>query len=259
MFTKKTFFALIFLPILIFIFAWQYIRNTCNNSNELIVGVMSGYEPYTCINENGNFEGFDIDVAKEIAQQLNKNLVIKDMCLPALIIAIQQGKVDLLLSAYSITKDTKKKMNLIYYQGSAVTSYPLVFWKKIPNDISAITDLSTIHNATVSTEAGTKKVQFLEQFDFLTIKTMPNIKDLVMDIKYGKSIAMFIDPEILPALKKQNPELVSIDIPIPEEYQSEGFGIGVNKNNTTLLTKVSSIIKKLRADGTLGQLENQWF
>ena len=264
MIIKKKFIKLLLLvlPVFIFACAWRYLGacgSARNNANVLVVGVMSGFEPYARINQEGGFEGFDIDVAREIARQLKKDLVLKDMTVAALAIALQQGKIDLLLSAYSITKDTKKVMSLIYYQGGAVTSFPLVFWKEIPQGITSINDLANIPNVTVCSEAGTKKVQFLEQFDFLSIKTMPNIKDLVMDIKYGKSIAMFIDPEILPVLKKQNPDLVSLDIPVPEEYQSEGFGIGVKKNNTELTNQVSLIIAKLRGNGMLDRLESKWF
>ena len=257
--TKFIGLGLLVLSIFTLVLVWRYGAGACENGNELVVGVMSGYEPYARINESGEFEGFDIDVAKEIAQRLGKKLVVRDMSVAALAIALQQGKIDLLLSAFSITPETKQKMNLIYYQGEPVTAFPLVFWKKIPDGVSSIDDLAKIPDAIVSTEAGTKKMQFLRQFDFLTVKTMPAIRDIVMDVKYGKSIAMFIDPEILPVLKKQNPELVSIDIPVPEEYQCEGFGIGVNKNDVDRFNQVSSIITQMRAEGVLNRLERVWF
>lgn len=47
-------------------------------ANDLIVGTTSGYAPYVSINAEGEYEGFDIDVAKALADKLGRKLVIKD-------------------------------------------------------------------------------------------------------------------------------------------------------------------------------------
>lgn len=225
----------------------------------LVVGIMSGYEPYASMNECGDFEGFDIDVAKELAQRLNRKLMFKDMSMASLVIALQQGNIDLLLSACSITQDRKKKLALVYYQGDPVRSFPLLFWGKIPVGVKGIGDLATLKNPVVCTEAGTKKEQFLQQFSFLQVKSMSGISDIIMDLKFGKSVAVMLDPEVVPLLKKKNPELVTLEIPVPEEYQSEGFGIGINKNNRALVADIEKNIELMRADGTLKALEQKWF
>ena len=55
-----------------------------NDELTLIMGTMSGWPPYVTINEKGEYEGFDIDVAREIARRLNKKLSIKDMDLASI-------------------------------------------------------------------------------------------------------------------------------------------------------------------------------
>ena len=257
---NKTFLAIIAgFVLLVTVFVGLRRMRTVQADDELVVGVMSGYMPYAGINNQGELEGFDIDIANEIAKRLGKTIEFKDMSLAAFIIAVQQGKIDLLLSAYSITPETKQKMSLIYYQGDPVTAFPLIFWEKIPEGVTRIEDLAKLPNPIVCTEAGTKKERFLKEFPFLTVKSMSSIDKIIMDLKYGKSLAVCLDPEILPALKKRIPELVWFDVPVPEEYQSEGFGIGINKNNSALTQKVTDIIAELSRTGKLEQLEQRWF
>lgn len=234
-------------------------RSVGATSDKLVVGVMSGYEPYAIVNEKGQLEGFDIDVANSIGQKLKKQVVFKDMSLSALVIALQQNKIDLLISGFSITPEREKQMAMIYYQGIPTTSYPLVFWKNIPEGITTIRDLKNNPNAVVCVEPGSVQEKFLLQFDFLQLKTMGVISEIVMDLKYGKSFAALLDPDILPTLKQQVPELVSIDIQLPKEYQSKGVGIAINKKNNDLTQKVAVAVKELRQDGSIPKLENQWF
>ena len=49
-----------------------------NDDGSLIVGTTSGYAPFVSLNEKGEYEGFDIDVGKELAKRLNRSFVIKD-------------------------------------------------------------------------------------------------------------------------------------------------------------------------------------
>ncbi len=101
--------------------------------NSLVVGTASGYAPYVSLTSYGEYEGFDIDIAKALADKLDLTLKLKDLgSMPSLMIALQQGKVDILLWAISITKARQEKMEMIYYQGSQEMQMPFLFWKTIP-------------------------------------------------------------------------------------------------------------------------------
>lgn len=80
-------------------------------ANDLIVGTTSGYTPYVSINAEGEYEGFDIDIAKALTDKLNRRLVIKDFgSMPALILALKQNKADILIWSISITQERQKQM-----------------------------------------------------------------------------------------------------------------------------------------------------
>ncbi|MCB1118793.1 MAG: transporter substrate-binding domain-containing protein, partial [Chlamydiia bacterium] len=97
-----------------------------------LVGTASGYAPFVSLNDQMDYEGFDIDVAKAIATELNRPLQLKDCGnMPSLMLALKQNKVDTLLWAISITEPRKKTFELIHYQGDTTESIPLIFWDTI--------------------------------------------------------------------------------------------------------------------------------
>ncbi len=222
----------------------------------LVVGTTSGYAPYVSLNDRGEYEGFDIDLAKELAKKLNKPLEIKDFGnMPGLMLALKQGKADLLIWAISITEERKKGMEMIYYQGERVAEMPVVFWKKIPEEIRTLEDLK---NCSVSVEAGSYQESVLKRVPDIELKYLDSLNGAVMDLKYGKSLATCMDPPLLPRFQKQFTELKTLFLPLPPEERSEGNGLCIQKSNQPLASQVRQAIEELRAEGKILELEKKW-
>jgi arginine transport system substrate-binding protein len=80
---------------------------------------------------------------------------------------------------------------------------------------------------------------------------------MVLDIKYGKSLAMIVEPQVGERLLKKTPELKKLEVPIAKEFQTFGMGIGFAKNSA-FAKKVTEIIGAMRTDSTLENLEQKW-
>src|SRR6185369_11452130 len=79
-------------------------------SNTLIVGTNAEFPPY-CYIENNIIVGFDIDIAKEVAQRLGKSIQFKDMPFDALIPDIILGNVDFVAAGMSYTEERAKRVS----------------------------------------------------------------------------------------------------------------------------------------------------
>ena len=231
-------------------------RPTKKPDTTLTVGMMSGWAPFMTINPKGEFEGFDVDVAQNIAQRMGKKLEIQDLgSLASCFIALEQNKIDVMLSGLDITEQRLAKLSMIQYTGQDVKSFTLVFWKNIPENIK---DLRTIPESLVCAEPGSAQEKFLDQFDFIRQKPMSSVIDMILDLKYGKSLAAILEPRVATRLKKQNQEIRILDIPLPKDFQVYGCGIALKKNNTNLSPTISKIIQDMKNDGTLTALEKKW-
>lgn len=228
-------------------------------ATDLVVGTTSAYAPYVSLDEQGQYVGFDIDMAQELAKKLGRSLVIKDLgSMPALILALKQNKIDLLIWAISITEERQKQMEMIYYQGEKVTSLPLLFWKNIPAQISTIEDLTKAPNAVISVEAGSFQESFLLSVSGLNLKQVDKVMDALIELKYGKSLATMVDPSLLSTVMEKFPEVKVLSVPLPLSAQALGNGICINKSNSALITQVKQAVAELRSDGKIAELERKW-
>ncbi len=228
---------------------------------QLTVGMMSGWAPYMVINKSGDYIGFDVDVAQEISKRVGKELVIKDMgSLAPLFLALNQNKIDLLFSGLDITTQRSKKIDMVRYTGENIKNLYLLFWNKIPAGITCLQDLAGKPNACVCVEPGSSSATFMaqERFKNITQKPVNSVVDMIMEIKYGKSLAAILEPLVVQDLQKKNPEIKTLEVKLPEDFQILGIGIGIKKNNTRMQKEVTQIVQKIKKDGTLRKFEQKW-
>ncbi len=244
--------------VLIVCFSWLFLTKVAKPEDSLVVGMMSGWAPFMTINDQGNFEGFDVDVAQIIAQKMDKKLVIKDLgSLAPTFIALQQGKIDMIMSGLDITQARLQKMAMIPYTGADVREFMLLFWKEIPAGITSIEDLAK-RGAVVCVEPGSGQEKFLDSIKGVSQKSLSRVEEMVLDIKFGKSTAMLIEPRVAARIMRLNPELRKMAVALSAEFMTFGCGIAVTKENKQLIDQVTSIINSFKADGTLKALEAKW-
>ncbi|HEV8051248.1 MAG TPA: transporter substrate-binding domain-containing protein [Parachlamydiaceae bacterium] len=228
-------------------------------AEDLVVGTTSGYAPYVSLNADGDYEGFDIDVAKALADKLGRRLVIKDFgSMPALILALKQNKADALIWSISITPERQNQMAMVYYQGEKVTSLPLLFWGDIPDNIKGLEDLANNPKALISVEAGSFQENVLVSVPGLNLKLVDKVSDAILELKYGKSLAVLVDNSMKSIYMKKFPKLKSLDVQLPESQQSMGVGICINPNSKDLIAAVEKTVNELFSDGTIAILETKW-
>lgn len=228
-------------------------------NNPLVVGTTSGYAPYVSLNEKGEYEGFDIDVAHLLAKKLNKKLVLQDLgSMPSLLMALQKKKIDTVIWAVSITQERQKEMSMIYYQGEQTKEAPFIFWKEIPENIRSIADLEKNGRRPICVESGSYQDTILQNYPKLNVRHIDKVLDAVMELRYGKCAATLVDYSLLPRLQAQYPEIKTLYLPLPPEEQSLGYGICVSKSNPDLAANIQKAIDELREEGKLAELEKKW-
>lgn len=224
-----------------------------------VVGTTSGYAPFVTLNDKGEYEGFDIDVAKELAGKLNRPLELKDYGnMPSLMLALKQKKIDALIWAVSITEDRKTKFEIVHYQGDKIDTVPLIFWGQIPENMQTLSDLGKDSKKPICVEAGSYQEDIMKTCPNIPLKYFDGVQDVILDLKYGKSLASSVDPALLPRFLDKYPELKVLSLPLPKEMQSEGNGICLNKADRELANKVKKAIDELKKEGVIFQLEKKW-
>lgn len=258
-FFKKYIIAICALAILGTIFVKHFQATEKSSQKTLVIGLQSGYPPFEFMDTTGKIVGFDIEIAETIAKKLQKTLVIKDMEFEGEILSLKQGKIDLIISGMNITPSRLKEILMVPYHGEEATSLSLIFWNKIPSVVNTIEDIALLPNPTVSVESGAIPETYISRYTNINAKSFQGALGPLMDVKYGKSAANLVEPDVAEYLKKQHPEIKILNVPLPKEETIMGFGIGIKKENQELFQQIQMIIQGLKASGELKQLEDKWF
>lgn len=226
------------------------------DQTNLIIGTVGNYAPFASVNAQGDYEGFDIDVAKALANRLGKKLVIKDLgSMAPLFMALEQESIEAIIWGLSITKARLQKVAMIRYQGDDVTAYPLIFWQQIPTGITSLNDMQGM---TVCVEPASAQQGVLNAYSDIQQLTTERVDDALLNIQYGKAAAALVEPAIALKFKNKYPEIQLLDVPLSAENQVLGTGIAIKKTNTKLQQDVERVIYELIADGTITTLEKKW-
>lgn len=227
-----------------------------HDTAQFIVGTTAAYAPFVSINPQGEYEGFDIDVAHALAKQMGKNLVLKDLgSMTSLFTALDQGSIDAIIWGISITQDRLKKVAMIHYQGEITVSYPLIFWKTIPVGIRTISDMK---GKIVCVEPTSSQDAVLSKYSLINKLPTEKVDDALLNIQYGKADAALVEPAIAKKFKNKYPEIKSLDVPLTSEDQVQGVGIVVKQNNAALINRVQEAVKALKSKGIITKLEQKW-
>jgi polar amino acid transport system substrate-binding protein len=218
----------------------------------LIVGVdqntnLFGYRDPS----SGRLEGFDIDVAREIARaifgdpdRIDLRVFEADQRVPAL----QSGQVDLVVRTFSITCDRKDKV-------AFSTTYFVANQRILAVKGSGIESSVDLAGKRVCAVRGTTSLPALSGLDPRpTVFGVNNWTDCLVMLQQGQVDAISTDDSVLWGLKKQDPnvELVGDSIGL------EPYGIGIKKENSDLVRFVNGVLAEMRADGTWQRLYDKW-
>lgn len=90
--------------------------------DQLVVATSTGFEPFEMVDANGKYSGIDMEIAYLLAEELGKELVIKDMEFDAVVTAVETGKADIAMAGLTITPAREAVVTFTdsYYDASQV-------------------------------------------------------------------------------------------------------------------------------------------
>ena len=210
------------------------------DDNKLILATEAGFAPYEYY-QDGEIVGVDIDIAREIALSLGKELVIKDVSFDFIINEIKSGKSDIGAAGMSITKERLEEVDFsVEY---AVSNQVVI----VPMD-SKITSIDQISNQRIAVQLGTvADSNVKENYKDATVIRQKKYLSMVEDLKAGKVDLIIMD--LLPAseIVKSNDGLKILD----EYLFTDKYGMAIKKGNKELLDKVNDVLTRLMSEGKI--------
>lgn len=213
-----------------------------NREDKLIMATEAGFAPYEYYSD-GKIIGVDIDIANEIAKEMGKKLVVKDVAFDSIITEVKTGKSDIGAAGISYTEERSKQVDFSNYytisrqvivvkRGSAIKNKNDLVHKKIAVQLGSVADTYVTEELTNST--------IIRQKKYLAA---------IQDLKDNKVDCVVMDELPAKAIIIESPYLGILAEPLTEDT----YGIIVNKGNTELLNVINRVINRLKQEGKIDE------
>ena len=216
--------------------------------SKLIMSTNAAFPPYEMTTDSGEFEGIDIETAQAIADKLGLELQIDDMDFDAALLAVQQGKSDMVMAGVTVTDE---RQNVMDFTDSYATGIQSIIVKE-DSDIASVDDLA---GKKIGTQRGTTGYLYCsDDFGDENVVAYDDGLTAVQMLNNGQVDCVVIDNAPAKEFIAANPGLKLLDT----AYVEESYAIGIGKGNTELKDAINTALEELKADGTLQAIVDKY-
>lgn len=212
------------------------------------------YPPFEMLDDNNNPQGFDVDVYKAICEKMGlEENILPNMKFDAIIPTIKQGgKADVALGCIIITDERKQEVD--FSEPYMDSNQALVV--SATSDITDSTQIDIADNKVAVQSGTTSEAWAQENIKTATIVPLDDIVQGLTGVQTGLYNGILLD---LPVANYEI-RIAYTDLKVAQEIPTgEQCGVAISKDNPGLTKAVNEAIEALKSDGTLDDLETQWF
>ena len=234
-------------------------NNGLLNEGKLVISISPDFAPMEFVDPTKDgqdqFVGFDVALAKYIAQELGVELEIKPMDFDACQLAVGSGMVDMSISGYSWTEKREKNYNLsdYYYAGENETEQVLIVLK---DNAGKYTTAESLKGLKIGAQGASLQEELVKsQLPDCTMVSYTDINTGLQQLKKGDFDAMAVAIGNANALINNNPDVGMSGFQFEVDEKETNNLILLKKGNDTLTEKVNAILAKAKAAG----LYESWY
>jgi polar amino acid transport system substrate-binding protein len=228
---------------------------TAADSKTLTVGFDQDFPPFGFVGDDGEFTGFDIDMAKECAKRMGKEIVLQPINWDAKDMELEAGTIDCIWNGFTINgREDDYTWTKAYMDNSQVVVV------KADSGIKTLADLS---GKVIEVQKESSAQSALEDEDhtdllasFGQFLTVDQYNTAFMDLESGAVNAIAIDIGVANFQLQGKEDQFSI---LDEKISTEQYGIGFLKGNDELKDQVETTLMEMVADGTFAKISNDYF
>ena len=228
---------------------------TASGKEVLRVAMSADYAPFDWLQEddsngavmtsNGSYmNGYDVLVAKYIAEKLDMDLEITQIDWDGLILSIQSGKVDCAIAGMSITSERSQSVDFSdpYYNANIVAA---------DGPYADAVNVTDFEGATLTSTLNTVWYDVLDQITDYATKdaALDTFASMVAAVHAGKIDGFTCDMPSAKSILVSNPDLKIIDFEggtgFEVSNEETDLGIPCQKGNTELVDKINEVLAGL--------------
>lgn len=224
---------------------------TAGNGKTFTVGFDASFPPYG-YQENGEYVGFDLDLAQEVCDRNGWELVKTPIDWDAKNIELNGGSIDCIWNGFTMNgREEDYTWTPAYINNTQVFAV---------NKNSGITKAADLAGKNVLVQADSSALAALQDEENTDIKALadsfgsltqvPDYESALMELEAGSADAVAMDEGVALTKQAQNDNIVILDDVISQEQ----YGIAFKKGNDELRDQVWSTLLEMEKDGTVDKI-----
>lgn len=214
------------------------------------------YPPFEFVDESGQIQGFDIDLAKALCQQMKAQCTFTNQSFNSLIPSLKLGKFDAIIATLSMTPERMKQVSFTnsYYEPSVSFVAP----------VNKHYVLANVPGKIVGAQLGSTMEKYLQEkyAGKITIKTYASIQEAFLDLVSGRVDLVLADTAVAHAwlIDNNDKQFGVVETPIVDhQYLGSGYGIAVDHKNSDLLNALNAALADIKKNGMYEKLVHKYF
>lgn len=207
------------------------------DSGTLKIGVFSDKNPFGYVDNNGEYQGYDVYFAKRLAQDLGTELELVSVEAANRAEYLITGKVDIILANFTVTEERAEKVDF-------ALPYMKVALGVVSPESAPITSEADLENKKLIVVKGTTAEQYFTEnpYNGLELVKFDEYNEAYSALQDGRGDAFSTDNTEVLAWAMQNP---GFTVGIESLGSLDTIAPAVTKGNETLLTYINDEIKAL--------------
>lgn len=224
------------------------------NARTLVVGISADQPPLNAVNRQGNYMGFDVDLARALANAMRVELEFRRIPFGDLLQALEAGRVDMVVSGVAITPERSRKVVFVgpyMLGGKSILATAGAIERFASGDLaSQDVRLAALKNSTSATFVR----EAAPQATLVEVDDYAEAIELLLD---GKAAGLVADEAACKLAVLRNPDagLVTLEKPLTVEP----YGIALDTGDPEFLNLVQNYVSAYERTGLLSALRQKWF
>lgn len=219
----------------------------------LVIGCDDEFPPMGFRDESGEVTGFDIELAKLVAEKLGVEAVVQPIDWKTKEMSLESNKIDVIWNGYTIDKERNGKVE---YTKPYLNNQQVIV-VKANSPIKTKEDLAGKIVGAQSNSSGLKAINSDEAFkdSLAECKEYDTYPQALLDLE-GRIDAVIIDKILIGYVMTQEADTYRI---LDETMGDEYYGIGCRKGGIALRMAIDDALDELMKDGSIEALSTEWF
>ena len=222
-------------------------------SGKFTVGFDQEFPPMGFVGDDGEFTGFDLDLAKEVASRLGLEFVPQPINWDAKDMELESGNIDCIWNGFTM----QGREDAYTWVGPYMANNQ-VFVVNADSDIASKADLAGKAVEVQKDSSGLAALQDDAELSasFGSMTEVADYNTALMDLESGACDAVCMDSIVAGyQIKSSGKDMKILD----DTLSVEEYGIGFKKGEDELAKAVYDTLMEMKDDGTVAKISNDWF